>query len=79
MQEKEMLAVVFALEKWHQFAFGHHDFVIVRTDHKLCEAVSRKRLNRAPRRLEGMLLRSLAYDIEMQGFQKELVASEICQ
>ena len=60
---KEMLVVVFALEKWHQFAFGRH--VTVRTDHKRREAVTKKRLNRAPRRLEGMLLRSLAYDIEV--------------
>ena len=69
MQEKEMLAVVFALQKWHRFAFGRH--VIVRTDHKLSEAVTRKCLKyyRAPRCLEGMLLRSLAYDIEVQAFQ----------
>ena len=67
MQEKEMLAVVFALEKWHQLSFGRH--VIVRTDHKPCEAVTKKHLNRAPRHLEGMLLRSLAYDIEVQAFQ----------
>ena len=67
MQEKEMLAVVFALEKWNQFAFGRH--VIVRTDHKPREAVTKKCLNRAPKHLEGMLLRSLAYDIEVKGFQ----------
>ena len=67
MQEKEMLAVVFALEDWNQFAFGHH--VIVRTDHKSREAVTTKRLNRPPRHSEGMLLRSLAYDIEVQGLQ----------
>ena len=64
-----MLAVVFALQKWHQFAFGRH--VIVRTDHKLREAVKRKRLKyyRTPRCLEGMQLRSLTYDIEVQAFQ----------
>ena len=31
--EKEMLAIVFALEKWHQFIFGCH--VVIGTDHKL--------------------------------------------
>ena len=67
MQEKEMLAVVFALEKWHQFAIDRH--VIVRTDHKPPEAVTKKCLNRAPRHLEGMLFRSLAYDIDVQAFQ----------
>ena len=55
-----MLAVVFALEKWHQLAFGRH--VTVRTDHKPREAVTKKRLNRASRHLEGMLS-------EVQGFQ----------
>ena len=62
-----MLAVVFALEKWHQFAFGLH--VIVRTDHKPHDEVTKKCVNRAPRQPEGMLLRSLAYDVEVQGFQ----------
>ena len=62
--EKEMLAVVFALEKWHQFVFGRH--VVVKTDHKPLEAITKKSLDRAPRRLQGMLLRSLAYDIEVQ-------------
>ena len=62
--EKEMLPVVFALEKWHQVVFGRH--VVVRTDHKLLEAITKKPLDRAPRRLQGMLLRSLAYDIEVQ-------------
>lgn len=62
--EKEMLAVVFALEKWHQFVFGRH--VVVKTDHKPLEAITKKPLDRAPRRLQGMLLRSLAYDIEVQ-------------
>ena len=58
-----MLAVVFALEKWHQFVFGRH--VIIRTDNKPLEAISKKPLDRAPKRLQGMLLRSLAYDIDV--------------
>ena len=59
-----MLAIVFVLEKWHQFAFGHQ--VTVRTDHKPLEAITKKPLDRAPKHLQGMLLRSLAYDIEVQ-------------
>ena len=62
--EKEMLAVVFALEKWHQFAYGRH--VLVNTDHKALDAISKKPLDRAPRRLQGLLLRILAYDIDFQ-------------
>ena len=38
--DKEMLAVVFAFEKWHQFVFGRH--VIVRTDHESLEAITKK-------------------------------------
>ena len=51
--EREMLAIVFALEKWHQFAHGRH--VLVNTDHKPLEAIAKKSLNRAPKRLQGML------------------------
>ena len=52
------------MEKWHQFVFGR--CVIVRTEHKPLEAITKKPLDRAPRRLQGILLRSLAYDIEVQ-------------
>lgn len=31
--EKEMLAIVFALERFHQYVYGRHD-VTVETDHK---------------------------------------------
>ena len=62
--EKEMLAVMFALEKGHQIVLGCD--VVVRTDHKPLEAITKKPLDRAPRCLQGMLLRSLAYDIEVQ-------------
>ena len=61
--EKEMLAVVFALEKWHEYTFGRR--VTVHTDHKPLQAIVKKPLDRAPKRLQGMLLRSLAYDVEV--------------
>ena len=38
--EKEMLAIIFTLEKWYQFVFGLH--VVVRTDHKPLKAIIRK-------------------------------------
>ena len=62
--EKEMLAVVFSLEKWHQFTFGRH--VIINSDHKPLESIIKKPLDRAPRRLQGMLLRCMAYDTEIR-------------
>ena len=62
--EKEMLAIVFALEKWHQYTFGRP--VTVYSDHKPLEAITKKTLDRAPKRLQGMLVRALAYDIKVQ-------------
>ena len=61
---KEMLAILLALEKSHKFACGLN--VLVNTDHKPLEAISKKLLDRAPKRLQGMLLRILAYDIDVQ-------------
>ena len=62
--EKEMLAIVFALEKWHQYTYGRH--VTVHSDHKPLESITKKPLDRAPKRLQGMLVRALAYDIDVQ-------------
>ena len=38
----------------------------MKTDRKPLEAISKKRLDRAPKHLQGMLLRILAYDIDIQ-------------
>lgn len=62
--EKEMLAIVFALEKWHQYTFGRP--LTVYSDHKPLEAIMKKPLDRAPKRLQGMLVRALTYDIKVQ-------------
>ncbi|XP_011674436.2 uncharacterized protein K02A2.6-like [Strongylocentrotus purpuratus] len=62
--EKEMLAIVFALEKWHQFTFARE--VTVYSDHKPLECIVKKPLDRAPKRLQGMLLRAMAYNIEVK-------------
>ena len=61
--EKEMLATVFAPEKWHQYTFGRP--VTVYSDHKLLESITKKPLDRASKRLQGMFMRALAYDIEV--------------
>ena len=57
-----MLAIVFAPEKCHQYTFGRP--VTVYSDHKLLESITKKPLDRASKRLQGMLMRALAYDIE---------------
>ena len=58
--EKELLAIVFGLEHFHQYTFGR--VVHVESDHKPLEAISRKPLHSAPRRLQRMLLRLHNYD-----------------
>ena len=59
-----MLAIVFALEKWHQYVYGRH--VVIKIDHKPLESIAKKPLDGALKRLQGMLLRSLAFDIDVQ-------------
>ena len=49
--EKEMLAIVFSLEKFHQYTFGRK--VKVQSDHKPLESILKKPLSRAPQRLQG--------------------------
>ena len=61
--EKECLAIVFALERFHQYTFGRR--TIVHTDHKPLEMIAKRPLYKAPRRLQGMLLRMLQYDTEV--------------
>jgi hypothetical protein len=59
--EKELLAIVFALDKFHQYTFGRH--TNIESDHKPLEAILSKSLSAAPRRLQGMMLRIQGYDI----------------
>ena len=62
--EKEMLAIAYALEKFNQFTFGRH--VTVYSDHKPLEAILKKPLACAPRRLQGMIMRLQKYDLEVR-------------
>lgn len=61
--EKEMLAIVFGLEHFHYYVYGHT--VTVETDHKPLEAIFQKPLSRAPARLQRMLLRTMKYDMKL--------------
>lgn len=56
-----MLAIVFALEKWHQFTYGQE--VTILCDHKPLETIVKKTLEKARRRLQ---LRAMAYDISVK-------------
>ncbi len=62
--EKEMLAIVFGCERMHQYIYGHQK-VTVETDHKPLEVILKKHLNKAPMRLQKMILRIQPYTIKV--------------
>ena len=51
--EKELLAIVFAMQRFHHFIYGVD--VIVHSDHKPLESIERKDLHKASPRLQRML------------------------
>lgn len=61
--EKECLAILFGMEKFHQYTYGRK--VVVHSDHKPLETITKKPLLSAPKRLQRMLLRLQKYDIEV--------------
>ena len=54
--EKEMLAIVFSVEKFNDYTFGRK--TIVHTDHMPLESIVKKPIYRAPKRFRGMMIRS---------------------
>jgi len=58
--EREMLAVVFGLERFHYYAYGRH--VTIETDHKPLESIFKKHLDKSPPRISRMVLRIQEYD-----------------
>lgn len=62
--EKEMLAILFALERFHTYVYAMPN-VKVETDHKPLLAIHKKALSSAPKRLQRMLLRTLGYTYEL--------------
>ena len=61
--EKELSAVVFASERFHQYIYGKT--VEVQSDHKQLENIPRNSLAKAPARLQKMLLRLQSCDINL--------------
>lgn len=61
--EKEFLAMIFSLEKFHQYTYGRK--VTVQSDHKPLENIVRKPLLSAPKRLQRMMMRIQRYDVEV--------------
>lgn len=61
--EKEMLSIVWSLERFDQYTFAKH--TTVQRDHKPLEALMKKPLSKAPKRLQGMMMRLLRYDVDV--------------
>ena len=69
--EKEMLAIVFGLEKFHHYVFGRDVNII--TDHKPLVSICQKNLSKAPKRLQSLLLRAQSYNFKLQYKQGKLL------
>lgn len=61
--EKEMLAILFGVERFEQCVYGRP--LKIQTDHKPLESIFRKSLHSAPKRLQRMLLRLQKYDLQV--------------
>ncbi|KAK2722490.1 hypothetical protein QYM36_002885 [Artemia franciscana] len=62
--EKEMLAITFACKRFHQYLFGRT--ICVTTDQKPLESIFGKFIQRAPPRLQQMMLAIQLYDIKLR-------------
>lgn len=62
--ERELLAILFACERLHQYTFGR--MVTIHTDHKPLESVFKKPISLSPTRLQRMLLRLRTYDLNVK-------------
>ena len=61
--EKECLAICHCFNKFDQWVYGKHD-IEVHTDHQPLETILRKPLNKAPARLQKMLMRLRRYSFK---------------
>ena len=61
--EKELLAIVFACKKFNDYIYGKE--VIIESDHKPLETIFKKQLEKAPARLQNMLLKLQKYNIKV--------------
>ena len=61
--EKELLAVVFGLEKFEHYTYGRHVSVI--TDHQPLVSIVQKPLAAAPKRLQSLLLRAQKFNFTL--------------
>ena len=64
--EREIVGIVFGLERFHQYVYGRH--LEVHTDNKPLESIYTKHLFAAPPRMARMLLRIQQYDVSIKYF-----------
>ena len=62
--EKKMLAIVFGMEKFETYLYGRN--VLVESDHKPLEAILKKSILNAPKRLQRMMLRLQQFEFEVE-------------
>ena len=74
--EKECLAIVTCMNKWHQYLYGKQH-ITVHTDYQPLESIFKKPISKALRRLQRMMLKLLDY--QSQPWQRERVCSENCK
>ena len=60
--EKELLAIVFGCDKFHDYIYGRT--VMVETDHKPLESIFKKPIHQSPLRLQRMLLKLQRYSLK---------------
>ena len=63
--EKEMLAISFGCERFHDYLYGQKE-VHVESDHKPLEIIFQKPIHKAPPRLQRMLLRIQPYNLRVR-------------
>ena len=62
--EKELLAIVFAVERFEPYVYGR-DKVTVESDHKPLQFIFQKPLHDVPKRLQRMFLRLQKYSLHV--------------
>lgn len=73
--EKEMLAVLFGLNKFHDYVYGRH--VTVETDHKPLIHIVSKTMDKCPARLQRILLQLQKYQFTLKYTPgKELIIAD---
>ena len=74
--EKECIAIVSCMDKWHQYLHGKHD-ITVDTDHQPLETIFKNPLSKAARRLQRIMLKLQRYQFTVRDIKgKELYVAD---